>query len=122
MSQHELGRQLGISFQQIQKYEGGTNRISASALFRLAQIFGVSPSHFYEGIGSAPVLQELSAPTDLESSRLLVFAGTAEGQALLEAYLKVEDAGVRKRLLVMIRSMAGSTDDELSACEPSPRV
>lgn len=50
LSQTDLGRDLGISFQQIQKYEAGSNRISASRLFELAQALNVSPDYFFAGI------------------------------------------------------------------------
>jgi transcriptional regulator with XRE-family HTH domain len=48
MSQEKLGAQLGITFQQVQKYEKGTNRISASRPQQIAQIFGVEPAHFFD--------------------------------------------------------------------------
>lgn len=107
-----MGQQLGISFQQIQKYESGTNRISASVLFRLAQIFDVPPSHFYEGIGALAVAAPPAGQPDRNDDRLQMFARTAEGVALLDAYLKVEDPAIRKRVLALIRSMASATADE----------
>ena len=50
MSQEGLGKVMGLSFQQVQKYETGANKISAYRLYRLCQIFGVGPDHFFEGI------------------------------------------------------------------------
>ena len=52
MSQTALGEAIGVSFQQVQKYERGANRISASALFHIARTLGVSPADFFEGLSS----------------------------------------------------------------------
>jgi transcriptional regulator with XRE-family HTH domain len=54
MSQDRLGRELGISFQQIQKYESGRNRISAARLYEICQVFNVPIASMFEGIPSAP--------------------------------------------------------------------
>ena len=50
MSQQELGKTLGITFQQVQKYERGRNRVSASKLKQMADVFGVTPNHFFDGL------------------------------------------------------------------------
>jgi transcriptional regulator with XRE-family HTH domain len=122
MSQHELGRHLGISFQQIQKYEGGTNRISASVLFRLVQIFNVTPSYFYEGASEAVVGDIPVTAFRQDSDRLLDFARTIEGREVLSAYLKVEDPVIRKRVLELIRSMASTNSAEAPELAKVPSI
>ena len=111
-NQQELGQQLGISFQQIQKYESGTNRISASVLFRLAQIFDVPPSYFYEGISAAMTNIPPAVQLERNDDRVQEFARTAEGTLLLDAYLRLDDPAIRKRVLALIRSMASTPVDE----------
>lgn len=53
LTQSELGAKLGVTFQQMQKYEAGTNRITAGRLYRLCEIFGVDPKYFFEGLPKA---------------------------------------------------------------------
>ena len=54
LPQKELARQLGISFQQVQKYESGANRVSASKMWQLCGVLGVEPGYFFEGLETAP--------------------------------------------------------------------
>ncbi|MDG1801891.1 MAG: helix-turn-helix transcriptional regulator [Paracoccaceae bacterium] len=67
-SQSEIARELDISFQQIQKYESGKNRISASRLFELSQLFGISPSFFFDGLEEGA--DEIKQPMDAETARI----------------------------------------------------
>ena len=119
MSQDQLGKASGLTFQQIQKYEHGTNRIAASRLFQLATLLNVQVSWFFEGF---------SVETDI-SSKLKGFdqsptSSSAEGQKeadpllyqretleLIRAYYNIPDTRQRRKILELIKSMAG---EELS--------
>jgi transcriptional regulator with XRE-family HTH domain len=116
ISQLELGRRLGVTFQQVQKYENGSNRVSASKLFRLAELLGVEVSHFYENFEKGEVPEPLViSEADERRRALLKFADSAEGLALLNAYLTISDKKVRARMLTLMRSVsAGQPAAELA--------
>jgi transcriptional regulator with XRE-family HTH domain len=114
MSQGKLGQLLGVTFQQIQKYEKGTNRISASRLKQAAEVLDTSIDFFLEGAPAQPTsaggFAELSPPFDV------TFLATTEGFQLNRAFLKIRDPKVRRRIVDLVVSLA-STDDE-----PDPTV
>src|SRR5271155_3581940 len=85
MSQEKLGDALGITFQQVQKYEKGTNRISASRLQHASQILQVPVPFFFEGVGAQP---EFVYVND--------FLATSDGLALVKAFARVKDAKLRR--------------------------
>lgn len=99
LSQHQLAETLGLSFQQLQKYENGGNRVSASRLYQLAQVLRVPITWFYEGMDSGcrrgPRPSELSQLTDPE---VLQF---------VRAYYGIRDAAARFRLRGMVTALAG---------------
>jgi transcriptional regulator with XRE-family HTH domain len=102
MSQEKLGEMLGLTFQQVQKYEKGVNRIGAGRLFDVARILGVPIDYFYEGI-AAPSAGESpgeGAPPVME------FVSSGEGLQLSLAFMKIKDAKVRKRFLDLVKSLA----------------
>jgi transcriptional regulator with XRE-family HTH domain len=104
MSQERLGELLGLTFQQVQKYEKGVNRIGAGRLFDVSRILGVPIDYFYEGIGGQLAAQagsaEYSAPPVME------FVSSGEGLQLSLAFMKIKDAKVRKRVLDLVKSLA----------------
>ena len=104
MSQEKLGEQLGITFQQIQKYEKGTNRIGASRLQQIATVLAVPVSFFFEG---APVPETIGGPISEPASPAYVsdFLATADGLALTKAFMKVKDAKVRRRIVDLVEAM-----------------
>lgn len=106
MSQEKLGEHLGITFQQIQKYEKGTNRIGASRLHHISSILKVPVSFLFEdapgGSLDAPGFSE-SQPT----SYVVDFLSSAEGLALNKAFVNIEDPRVRKRIVDLVRALAG---------------
>lgn len=103
ISQEKLGNYLGITFQQIQKYEKGVNRISASALYEIANALSVDLSYFVEGYDKAASLNEDAAPA-YETDRLL----KKETTELLRAYNKISDPSVRKKVLELIKMIAAT--------------
>jgi len=106
MSQEKLGDALGLTFQQVQKYEKGTNRIGASRLQQISKTLCVPPSFFFEG---APVTG--GAPgegfsEESSSQYVMDFLSTAEGLHLNRAFAKIKDTKVRKRVLDLVTALA----------------
>src|SRR5262245_50107987 len=106
MSQEKLGEKLGITFQQIQKYEKGTNRIGASRLQQIASVMSVPVSFFFEG---APVPDAAEALSGTPASPAYVsdFLATSDGLALTKAFMKVKDPKVRRRIVDLVEAMVG---------------
>ena len=103
MSQERLGDLLGLTFQQVQKYEKGVNRIGAGRLFEVSRILNVPVDFFYEGVAAqgAPGMSEPEgAPPVME------FVSSGEGLQLSIAFMKIKDAKVRKRVLDLVKSLA----------------
>ena len=110
MSQERLGDLLGLTFQQVQKYEKGANRISAGRLFEVSRILNVPVDFFYEGL-AAPLPPgangiEVSAPSMME------FVSSSDGLQLSLAYMKIKDAKVRKRVLDLVKSLAAEDEQK----------
>ena len=107
MSQEMLAKHLGMSFQQVQKYEKGINRISASRLRHLGQIFDVPVNFFFEGAPrlAAPARKNVAA---LWADDVSDFVVGAEGRALAEAFLRIRDATVRRSVVRMVEALAES--------------
>lgn len=111
VSQEQLGDALGVTFQQIQKYEKGLNRIGAGRLYRLAQILKVEVGFFYEGLphlnGSAALNGlEVSIEADKETVALMSFLSTPEGNSLSRAFTRIGDGATRRRLVDLVRTIA----------------
>ncbi len=107
MSQEKLGDALNLTFQQVQKYEKGANRIGAGRLFRIAQLLGVSVQFFFD---DAPDSQPVSASGFMESDAapmMMDFVQTPEGIHLNRAFAAIKDNAVRKRLVDLARALAG---------------
>ncbi len=109
MSQTGLGDALGLTFQQVQKYEYGTNRISASRLYDLSRVFDVPVEHFFEDI---PAEVAASSPAAKKSGKAKKPPGyeldpmvKRETLELVRAYYNIEDANVRKRLYHLTKAM-----------------
>jgi transcriptional regulator with XRE-family HTH domain len=101
MSQERLGGLLGLTFQQVQKYEKGVNRIGAGRLFEVARILNVPVDFFYEGVNDgAPGANEV------DGAPVMDFVSSGEGLQLSLAFMKIKDAKVRKRVLDLVKSLA----------------
>ena len=104
MSQEKLGGALGLTFQQVQKYEKGTNRIGASRLKQMSDILGVPIQYFYDGAphaDGAPSGFAEAPATDYVSD----FLSTAEGVQLVRAFTRVKDPAVRRRVVDLIETL-----------------
>lgn len=102
MSQERLGESLGITFQQIQKYEKGANRVGASRLQAIANIMGVPASFFFDG---APGDKQAGMAEDSGMNTAVEFSMTTEGLQLNRAFAKIGDAKVRRKIIDLVRSL-----------------
>jgi transcriptional regulator with XRE-family HTH domain len=105
MTQEKLGEELGLTFQQVQKYEKGTNRISASRLQQLAQILQVPAPFFFEGAPSAPggphVRDAAPSPAFVTD-----FLATSDGLALVKAFMRIKQPKLRRHIVDMVEEIA----------------
>ncbi len=126
MSQEKLGDSLGLTFQQVQKYEKGTNRIGASRLQQISRTLDVPPAFFFEG---APMLdavpgeeaaQQIGVAEEASSSYVSDFLSTSEGLHLNMAFARIQDAKVRKRIIDLVVALAeGEQQPDPVRHEPS---
>lgn len=109
MSQERLGEAMGLTFQQVQKYEKGVNRIGASRLFQISKILDVPVQFFFE---EAPYAGDGSRAPGLAESEsegfILEFLNSREGLELNRAFVKISDAKVRKSVVDLVRALSSS--------------
>jgi transcriptional regulator with XRE-family HTH domain len=110
LSQEKLGDALGITFQQVQKYEKGTNRIGASRLQETSRILGVPVNFFFEGAQAETDMVAGFAETET-NGYVADFASSAEGSQLINAFLKIKEPKLRKKIIDLIAaiSVAGAS-------------
>ena len=114
MTQDRLAELLGLTFQQVQKYEKGINRIGAGRLFELSEILGVPVGFFYEGIGTQP---SDSAEHDAGIAEFLL---TEEGIRLNQAFMRIRPPAVKRRIIELIGLLAeGSEQSDVEPQSPS---
>jgi transcriptional regulator with XRE-family HTH domain len=108
MSQEKLGEAVGLTFQQIQKYEKGANRIGASRLFQFSRILEVPPSFFFDDMPTELAGAQTQTPHDpaLESLQHDPMS-KRETLELVRAYYKITEPAVRKRLFELVKAVAG---------------
>jgi len=108
MSQEKLGDALALTFQQVQKYEKGTNRIGASRLQQISQILQVPVAFFFEG---APILPEGAVPVGLQEAPspayVSDFLATSDGLSLTKAFMRIPDPKLRRRIVDLVQQIAG---------------
>ena len=109
MSQEKLGDALGLTFQQVQKYEKGTNRIGASRLQQISLILQVPVSFFFEGAPAPPGMgggfAEGASPEYVQAT-----LSTSDGLALVKAFARIENAKLRRRVVDLVQEMAGGDE------------
>ena len=115
MSQEKLGELLGLTFQQVQKYEKGANRIGASRLFDISTILGVPVSYFFDDLPNTDTAVRktngAAAATDVDAGPYMMeFVSSAEGFQLVRAFTKITDPRVRKRMLELVKSLTGEEE------------
>ena len=105
MSQEKLGEALGLTFQQIQKYDKGTNRVGASRIQQISEILQVPVSFLFEGgpsgIASGEGFSEGSSPAYVSD-----FLATSEGLALTRAFTRITDAKLRRSIVELVEQIA----------------
>lgn len=109
MSQERLGELLDLTFQQVQKYEKGTNRIGASRLYQIAKYLGVNVQFFFEDVvdnAGAKMSQGGFAEANEASSSVMNFVSSAEGLELNRSYARIPDPVVRRKILELVRCLA----------------
>jgi transcriptional regulator with XRE-family HTH domain len=109
MSQEKLGDALSLTFQQVQKYEKGTNRIGASRLQQISQILQVPVAFFFEG---APTLHpQPEGMTEAPSPAYVSdFLATSEGLALTKAFTRIKQPKLRRRIVDLVEEIAGEPE------------
>ena len=107
MSQERLGELLGLTFQQVQKYEKGLNRIGAGRLFDIARILGVPIDYFYEGLTGA---SNRGFSENDASPPIVEFMSSSEGLQLALAFMRIVDTKVRRHVLDLVKSLSDDRD------------
>jgi transcriptional regulator with XRE-family HTH domain len=106
MSQEKLGDALGLTFQQVQKYEKGTNRIGASRLQQIAHILQVPVSFFFEGAPHSPGqptgMAEAPSPAYVSD-----FLATSDGLSLTKSFMRIKNSKLRRRIVDLVEQIAG---------------
>ncbi len=105
MSQTELGDAVSVSFQQIQKYEKGANRVGASRLQQISDALGVSPSYFFEGAPTVGKKTPAPKEGELSEGAIVAFLATNEGAALVRGFLAVKEKPIRQSLIDFIGTL-----------------
>jgi transcriptional regulator with XRE-family HTH domain len=112
MSQEKLGEHLGITFQQIQKYEKGTNRIGASRVQAIARVLTVPVSFFFEDApGVTPVACEQGFEEPQSASYVVDFLSSSEGLSLNKAFIRIKDPKQRRKVVELVKAMAGDEEE-----------
>jgi len=109
MSQEKLGNALGLTFQQVQKYEKGANRIGVGRLQHISQVLQVPISFFFEG---APTLPGVKVANGAAPSPSYVsdFLATSDGLTLTKAYMQIKEPELRRRIVNLVKEIAGDGD------------
>ncbi|GJL91157.1 MAG: transcriptional regulator [Hyphococcus sp.] len=106
LSQESLGKALGLTFQQIQKYEKGVNRIGASRIFEMSQLLEVPVQFFYDDLGDSGWGGASGFAESGERDDVLDLVNSAEGVQLCRYFAAIKDSEVKKRVLDLVKSIA----------------
>ena len=109
MSQSKLGDELGITFQQVQKYEKGTNRMGASRLQHISHILQVPASFFFEGAPHVPGQHQGNGPAP-SPAYVTDFVASNDGLALVKAFMRIKPE-VRRRIVGLVEEIVGDEDN-----------
>lgn len=117
MSQQKLGDLLGVTFQQVQKYESGKNRIGASRLFSIAQVLGVPIQFFYDALPpDEPGAEGAPGVADRPQEGYVVeFLASREGLDLNKAFVRIANPAARRAIIDLVRALAGDGDTDHEA-------
>ncbi|MFO1150146.1 MAG: helix-turn-helix domain-containing protein [Alsobacter sp.] len=118
MSQERLGDALGLTFQQVQKYEKGTNRIGASRLQQISRILGMPVEFFFDGAPAGDQEPASGFAEVADTPYVADFLSTNEGVQLNRAFLRIKDAKMRRRVVDLVNAIAG--EEELAPAAAAP--
>jgi transcriptional regulator with XRE-family HTH domain len=107
MSQEKLGDALGLTFQQVQKYEKGTNRIGASRLQQISHILQVPVAFFFEGAPNVPGGADGGLNGAPSPAYVADFLATSDGLALTKSFMRINDVKLRRRIVDLVEQIAG---------------
>jgi len=116
ISQEKLGEKLGVTFQQVQKYEKGVNRVGASRLQVISEVLDVPVSYFFEdheAAASGELAEERSSFTD--------FSTSTEGLQLLRAFTNIHDSKIRRKIIDLAKALADDNMTDLASNIKEPR-
>jgi len=111
ISQEQLADALGLTFQQVQKYERGSNRVSASKLYAIARTLGVPIAFFFDGLTDPMDGDQGNEAQHGAERTVMEFLGTSEGLELAQLFPQVRRGPVRRQVLDLVRAMANGNDD-----------
>ena len=118
MAQQVLGDHIGLTFQQVQKYEKGTNRIGASRLQQIGKTLQVPASYFFEG---APGGWEGGEASERTSDALVGLLGTREGQTLVNCFRRIPDPDIRRSFVALIEGVTALIESRPKSKWPKPK-
>lgn len=110
MSQERLGNKLGVTFQQIQKYERGSNRVGASRLWKISQVLNVDVGFFFDGLEEEGSISEFAADDQLPI--VYDFIKSTDGVALAKAVSQINNKAVRRQVLELARALSKASIDK----------
>jgi len=107
MSQTELADTAGITFQQVQKYEKGANRVGAGRLKQFSDALGVPPSYFFEGVPTVGKKPPAPQEGEISEDTIVSFLGTREGAALVRAFMAIKQKPIRQTAIAFLETLKG---------------
>jgi len=111
LSQEKLGEQIGLTFQQVQKYEKGSNRVSASRLYQIAQILSVPVSFFFDDLPDLVDGKTVSGFSEAGTDSVVMdFLHSSEGLQLNKAFAEIKEPAVRRKIVELVKSIAGQSN------------
>ncbi|WP_409432670.1 helix-turn-helix domain-containing protein [Litorimonas sp. RW-G-Af-16] len=110
MSQEKLGDQLGVTFQQVQKYERGSNRIGASRLWKISDVLNVPIGFFFDGLSDG--IDHAEFGEDDQMPIVYDFINSSDGVALAKAVSQIKNKAVRRQILELARSLAKDAEKD----------
>ena len=120
MSQERLGGALGLTFQQVQKYEKGTNRIGASRLQQIAGVLNVPPAFFFEDMPASDGTPAEPSFAEEGAGFVVDFLSSSEGLLLNKAFVRIKEARVRKKIIDLVTALADDSSASAASTEATP--
>jgi transcriptional regulator with XRE-family HTH domain len=110
MNQVKLGALLGVTFQQVQKYEKGANRIGASRLQQMAQVLRAPISFFFDGVPEMHDQEKAATTNEATTDYIADFLATVDGLAVCRAFMNINDPILRRRLVDLVEEIADARE------------